>query len=224
MIEGRSDPLALPRVPPAAPRRHVRRDIVACMLFVVATAAMGLAAFRPQASTTLTAENRTIAPWPPLAATRQFVPAFERAFADRFGAREALLRAHNRVLVRAFGVSPAPNVLIGRGGWLFFKGEDGHALDRFYRGVLPVDDRELREVVDELARRARYLASQGVAYVVTIAPDKATVYPEMLPAWVVRVTPRSPLDRLVAMIGRDSSLRYVDLRPALLAAKTRARV
>jgi hypothetical protein len=224
MIEGRSDPLALPRVPPPAPRRHPRRDIVACMLFVAATSAMGLAAFRPHPSTTQAAENRTIARWPPLAPTRGFVSAFERAFADRFGARDALLRAHNRVLVRAFGVSPAPNVLIGRDGWLFFEGEDGHALDRFYRGVLPVDDRELREVALELARRARYLASQGIAYVVTIAPDKATIYPEMLPAWVEPVAPRSPLDRLVAMIERDSSLRYVDARPALLRAKTRARV
>src|SRR5689334_9759991 len=100
MIEGRSDPLALPRVPPPAPRRHIRRDVVACMLFVVATAAMGLAAFRPQASITLAVENRTIASWPALAATGEFVLAFERAFADRFGAREVLLRAHNRVLIR----------------------------------------------------------------------------------------------------------------------------
>ena len=219
-----SDPLALPRVPGPAPRRNTGRDIAACALFVVATVAMGIGAFRPHPPATLAAENRVIAPWPPLAPTREFATGFERAFSDRFGARNALLRLHNRVLVRVFGVSPAPNVLIARDGWLFFKGEDGHALDRFYRGTLPVDDSQLRGVVDELRRRAHYLAPQGIAYVVTIAPDKATIYPEMLPAWVRPVTPRSPLDRLVAMIESDGSIRYVDLRPLLRAAKARDRV
>jgi len=224
MSETRSDPLALPRVPDPAPRRHVKRDVVACALFVVATAAMGIGAFRAHPAATLETENRVIAPWPPLAATREFAKDFERAFSDRFGARDALLRLHNRVLVRVFGVSPAPNVLIARDGWLFFKGEDGHALDRFYRGTLRIDDSQLRSVVDELRRRARYLASQGIAYVVTIAPDKATIYPELLPAWVRPVAPRSALDRLVAMIESDGTVRYVDLRPLLRAAKARERV
>ena len=202
----------------------MKREALACALFVLATAAMGIAAFRPHPETTLATENRAIAPWPPLPATREFTSAFEHAFSDRFGARNALLRLHNRVLVRVFGVSPAPNVLLARDGWLFFKGEDGHALDRFYRGTQPIGDSQLRNVVDELARRAHYLAAQGIAYIVTIAPDKATIYPEMLPAWVKPVIPRSPLDRLVAMIERDVSIRYVDLRPALRAAKTRERV
>ena len=219
-----TDPLALPRVPPTAPRQHRRRDVVACVLFVAATATMGLAAFRTHPPHALAGENRAIAPWPPLAAARDFVPAFEQAFADRFGARATLLRFHNRVLVRAFGVSPAPNVLIARDGWLFFKGEDGRAFDRFYRGVLPVGDRELRRIADELRRRGRYLASLGVAYVVTIAPDKATIYPEMLPAWTKPVTAHTPLDRLAAMLRDDAALRYVDLRAPLWAAKSHERV
>jgi len=221
---GAPDPLALPRVPAAAPRRHRRRDVVGCVLFVVAITAMGISAFRPRAQATLEAENRTLAPWPALAASRAFAAGFERAFSDRFGARGALLRLHNRVLVRAFGVSPAPNVLIGRDGWLFFKGEDGTALDRYYRGVLPLDDRELRRIVDEFRRRQHFLATLGVAYVVTIAPDKSTIYPEELPAWATRARAGTPLDRLVAMIRADSTLHYVDLRAPLRQAKAGARV
>jgi len=218
-----ADPLALPRVPPPAPRRHRRAELVAGVLFVLATAAMGLRAlYRDDA--VLESENRRIVAWPVPAASRAFVTGFERAFADRFGGRNALLRLYDRTLVRVFGVSPAPNVLIGRDGWLFFKGEDGHGLDRFYRGVLPVGDRELRGVVDELRRRERYLASLRIAYVVTIAPDKATIYPEKLPKWARPATARSPLDRLTEMIRNDGSLRFVDLRPPLLAAKSYERV
>ena len=212
--------------PPAArpSTRHPRRDRVASALFVAATAAIGLAAFWPHARTTLEAENRTLAPWPAPAANGTFTAGFERAFADRFGARNALLRLHNRILVRVFGVSPAPNVLIGRDGWLFFKGEEGRSFDRYYRGALPMPDAELRRIVDELRRRRQFLASLGIAYVVTIAPDKATIYPEQLPAWATRTRERAPLDRLTDMIRADATVDYVDLRAPLVAAKTHARV
>jgi alginate O-acetyltransferase complex protein AlgJ len=219
-----ADPLALPRVPPPASSQYRRCDLAAYVLFVVAITAMGIGAFLPQPHATLDAENRTLAPWPALSLNRAFITAFDRAFADRFGGREVLLRLHNRVLVRVFGVSPAPNVLIGNEGWLFFKGEDGHAFDRYYRGTQPVADAELQRVVDELRRRERFLAAHGIGYVVTIAPDKATIYPEHLPHWATRAAQHSPLDRLTAMIRADGALHFVDLRPALTAAKSRSRV
>jgi alginate O-acetyltransferase complex protein AlgJ len=219
-----SDPLALPRVPPPAPTANRRRDIVACVLFAGAIAAMGLGGLAHRGAATLEAENRTITAWPTPAFTRAFTTDFERAFADRFGARDALLRLHNRTLVRAFGVSPAPDVLPGRDGWLYFMGEDGHAFDRYYRGTLPVYDAEIRRVLDELTRRERFLAAHGIAYVVMIAPDKATIYPEHLPAWATQVVARTPLDRLTDAIRADGTLRYVDVREALRAAKARERV
>jgi alginate O-acetyltransferase complex protein AlgJ len=219
-----ADPLALPRVPPPASSRHRRRDITAYALFVVAITAMGIGAFRPQPKATLDAENRAIAPWPALAWSSTFVAAFDRAFADRFLGRQLLLRLHNRLLVRVFGVSPAPNVLIGNDGWLYFKGEDGRAFDRFYRGTQPIADAELQRVVDELRRRERFLAAHGIGYVVTIVPDKATVYPEHLPRWATRVAAHSPLERLIGMIRAAGTLRFVDLRAPLIAAKSHSRV
>jgi len=214
-----ADTLALPRVPAPASTLHRRRDILCAVLFTVAIAAMGLGAFRPRAQAALDAENRTITPWPSPWLTRAFTTDFERAFADRFGARIALLRLHNRTLVRAFGVSPAPNVMIGRDGWLYFKGEDGTAFDRFYRGTLAVADTDIRSVIAELKRRERFLASQRVSYVVTIAPDKFSIYPEHLPSWATRLVERTPLDRMVDAIAADGALRFVDLRGPLRAAK-----
>ncbi|HET8876436.1 MAG TPA: hypothetical protein VFO53_08925 [Casimicrobiaceae bacterium] len=219
-----ADSLALPRVPPPASPQHRRRDIAAYALFVVAITAMGIGAFRPQPRATLDAENRTLAAWPAWSMSRAFIAAFDRAFADRFGGREVLLRLHNRVLVRVFGVSPSPDVLIGNDGWLFFKGEDGRAFDRYYRGTQPVADAELQRVVDELRRRERFLAAHGIGYVVTIAPDKATIYPEHLPRWATRATQHSPLERLTGMIRAAGTLHFVDLREPLIAAKLHSRV
>jgi hypothetical protein len=218
-----ADALALPRIPPAAGTRHRRRDIVACVLFTAAIAAMGVAAFRPHPAAP-ESENRALAPWPAPAASREFTAGFEHAFADRFGGRASLLRLHNRLLVRVFGVSTAPNVLIGRDGWLFFLGEEGTSLDRYYRGAPALGDAEIVRIVAELARRARYLASQGIGYVVAIAPDKATIYPEHLPAWAVRRFGASPLARLTDAIHADATVRFVDLRAPVVAAKMRERV
>jgi alginate O-acetyltransferase complex protein AlgJ len=218
------DTPALPRVPPAASPQLRVRDIVASALFVAAIATMGLSAFRPPRQVALGAENRTMSPWPKPALTRAFAAAFERAFADRFGGRDALLRLHNRTLVRAFGVSPAPHVMIGRDGWLFFLGEEGTSFDRYYRGTPAMTDTELHSVLAELERRNRFLASHRIAYVVTIAPDKATIYPEHLPRWATTPAQRTPLERLTEAIRANGTLRYVDLRAPLAAAKAGERV
>jgi hypothetical protein len=163
------------RIPALASTLHPRRDRLFTIVFIGVLVVMGLAAFRPRTSTTLAAENRTMAPWPHMALARAFPPAFEQAFADRFGARETLLKFHNRAKVRLFGVPAASNVVIGREGWLYFLGEDGTAFDRYYRGTLPVSDARLRDVVTEFRRRNAFLASQGIAYVVMVAPDKSTI-------------------------------------------------
>src|SRR5207244_1103337 len=173
---------------------------------------------------TLEFENRALTPWPAFAWNTEFAAGFERAFADRFGARDAMLRLHHLALVYGFNVSPAPMVLIGREPWLFFLGEDGRSIDRNYRGLLAVSDDELKAVATELKRRQRFLASLGIPFIVTIVPDKFTIYSEHLPAWMIKADAPTPLSRLIHMIEADASLRFVDLRAPLVAAKAHERV
>jgi hypothetical protein len=219
-----SEAVSHSHVPAPASTLHRRRDRLYTLVFIMVLAVMGLAAFWPRAGTTLEAENRTMAAWPALAFARGFPQAFEQALADRFGGRETLLKFRNRAQVRLFGAPASSNVMIGRDGWLYFLGEDGTAFDRYYRGVLPVSDAQLHAVVAEFKRRSAFLAANGIAYVVTIAPDKSTIYAEHLPSWATKVTARTPLDRLVDAIRADGSLRFVDVREPLRTAKSRERV
>ncbi|MEP6679000.1 MAG: hypothetical protein ABJB78_06855, partial [Betaproteobacteria bacterium] len=219
----RSDPLALPPVPPPAPATHRWRDAMLAAGFCVALAVGGFGALRTPPQPALEFEFRARAPWPSLTPSRTFPGEFERAFADRFGVRDPLLRLHHATMVGLFGVSPAPNVLIGRNDWLYFLGEDGKALERHFRGTLPVADAAIAAVVAELKRRQQFLASLGVAYVVTIVPDKFTVYPENLPAWVGPPHAPTPLTRLAAALKADGGVRVVDLRAPLAEAKARRR-
>jgi alginate O-acetyltransferase complex protein AlgJ len=220
----RADTVTLPPVPPPAPALHPLRDFVLASAFVASLVLTGLAALKPPAQPALEFENRLVTPWPSLEVNAAFTTDFERAFGDRFGARNTLLRAHHLALLYGFGVSPATNVLIGRDDWLYFLGEDGRSLDRHYRGMLPISDAEIAAVVTELRRRQQFLAALGVAYVVAIAPEKYTIYPEHLPSWIVRTDKPTPLERLTAAISADGSVRFVDLQALLATAKLNKRV
>ena len=76
-------------------------------------------------------------------ALREYPARFERFFDDRFGLRGKLVDADHWVKAIVFGVSPVSKVLIGKSGWLYFRGEDSKAFDRWYRGNETVPDATL---------------------------------------------------------------------------------
>lgn len=219
-----TDPLALPPVPPPAPDDHRLRDRILAALFAVAIAWPAFALFATWSRTLTRFENRPMASWPAPALSREFPPAFERAFADRFGGRDALVRFHHGSLLSVFGVSSLPTVMRGTGGWYYWLGEDGHSLDRHYRGTRPFVQSEVDNTVAEFGRRRDWLAARGIAYVVVVVPEKFTIYPEFLPAWIAKAPPPTPYDRVRAAVERDGRVPFVDLRGPLVAAKARERV
>jgi hypothetical protein len=218
------DNLALPPVPPPAPGDHPLRDRIVAALFVLAIALSGLALVFTWSSTTTRFENRPMAPWPAPALSREFPAAFDRAFSDRFGGRDLMVRFHHGALLRVFGVSSLGTVMRGTDGWFYWLGEDGHSLDRHYRGTLEFPQADVDNTVAELARRHDWLAARGIAYVVVAVPEKFTIYPEHLPPWIAQAPGPTPYDRVRAAIAADGRVNFVDLRPALRAAKARERV
>jgi hypothetical protein len=219
------DAFGLPSVPPPAPATHPIRDALLVALLLLPLVAAGVGAYVSRDLANLPLEKRRAHAWP--AATlqgpaRELTSAFERAFGDRFGGRELLARVHHAIKAKGFGVSPVSNVMLGRDGWLFFLGEDNHALDRHFRGALPFEA-SVDDVVRELARRHEALAARGIAYVVVVVPDKFSIYPEYLPAWVTRMR-TTPLDRVAAAMREDGRVRFLDLRSPLLAIKARRQV
>jgi alginate O-acetyltransferase complex protein AlgJ len=220
------DPLSLPPLPPVpqpAPATHPMRDRIVATLFALALAVPLLALSFTWSRTTTQFEKRPMAPWPTLELSTSFPQAFEQAFADRFGGRDLLIRAHHASLLEFFGVSALATVMPGHGGWYYWLGEDGHSLDRHYRGVADFPKSYVDATAAELIRRNDWLTARGTAYVVAIVPEKFTIYPEFLPGWVAKSTRPSPYDSVVAAL-QGSRVALIDLRPALRTAKTRDRV
>jgi hypothetical protein len=210
-----ADPL--PAVPPPAPATHPLRDALLVASFFATLVAF--ACVDPLHGRQVHTENRRLAAWPEMELRPDWFSRFDAAFSDRFAGRNALIALEHAVAVKGFHSSPVGNVVLGRDHWLYFAGEDGHALDRHFRGAMPFGNDLVTGLRDELERRRQYLAARGIAYIVTVAPDKATIYPEHLPAWMHHMATPTPFDRVVALLGRDPGLRFVDLRGPLLAAK-----
>jgi len=207
----------LPAVPAPAPAAHPVRDALLVGAFFVTLAAF--AWFDPLHGRQVHTENRALAPWPTVELRADWFARFDAAFSDRFAARNALIALEHAISVRGFHSSPVGNVVLGRDQWLYFAGEDGHALDRHFRGTMPFGDDMVRQLRDELERRRQYLAARGIAYVVSVAPDKATIYPEHLPTLITHMRAPTPLERTAELLKRDPALHFVDLREPLLEAK-----
>ena len=182
-------------------------------LFVVLLA-LPLITMRGHAGT-LQEEQRTRAPLPSLwAAGAQFPEQADAYFRDNFGGRDRIIRWHHRFKYHAFGQSPVDGVIVGRGGWLFYSVPTDGMDIRNFSGHWP----HLAADVDGWLRgqegRRRQYARLGARYLVAIAPDKQSVYPEFVP---FRYGPHAPgvLGELLGRLGTFPDLPVLDLAPAL---------
>src|SRR5712692_3713842 len=119
-------------------------------------------------------------------------------------------------LSQPLGVSPTPSVILGRSGWLFFAGDEALAS---YRAVQPFTEAELAAWQRRIETRRDWLAERGIRFLVVIAPNKETIYPEFMPESLNRVRSVTRLDQLVAHLRAHSSVAIVDPRDALRSAK-----
>jgi len=169
-------------------------------------------------------ENRTLAARPQLrwdaASLRALPEQLTRYFEDHFAFRVRLVRWQAIVRLQALGVSPSASVIKGRDGWLFYA-DDGAMED--YAEAPPFTGAELELWRHTLQDISDWLRAQGIAYLFVIPPDKHVIYPEYMPDTIRRAA-ISRIDQLVSYLRERSTVRVLDLRPALLAAKARERL
>jgi hypothetical protein len=166
-------------------------------------------------------ENRPPAAYPAfrrgLKGTREFLGGFEAWFADHFGWRRQLVRWEQRLKWTLFRDSRIANVLVGKEGWLFFS--DGRTVDDI-SGMRPFSEADLDEWLTLLTGRRDWLRQRGIRYLFVIPPDKQSIYPEYLPAWLI-ARARSPrrIDQLLAHVRAHSDVPILDLREAVRDAR-----
>lgn len=165
-------------------------------------------------------ENRNPAACPALPTTlaqlQAYPQAFDAYYKDHFGGRNVLVYSYLWLKSVLFGAAPNPMVVVGKGDWTYL-GHDRQLASS--RGVPPLDDSQLETWRKTLEDRQAIAAKYGARFLCFFGPDKSTIYPEYLPAWMQPVYPESNQDRLLAYMAAHSNVPMLDLRPALLEAK-----
>jgi len=152
---------------------------------------------------------------------KRFPGRFQEAFDAALPFRVNVAAPSRSYFIDGLGVSPIPDVMLGADGWLYYAGPVGERLfDRYVRGRDPLSQDELEAWRRALVERTRRFRDMGVKYVLVIAPNKESIYPEHLPGWIgIDVRP-ARLDQLLAYLRSAPELTVIDLRASLIADKT----
>jgi hypothetical protein len=141
---------------------------------------------------------------------------FESFYKDHFGFRNGLIRSHNWIKYKFFKGASYGKVFFGKDNWLFLS-KSGTIVD--YLGQDPLTPDELDIWKKKLEERQKWLSEKGIRYLFVIAPNKLTIYSEMLPDHVGKFKGQTRMDQLVAYLNKNSTIELLDLRDALQAAK-----
>lgn len=171
-------------------------------------------------------ENRAPTPWPAFPNDVRSAAAFPRQVSayinGHFGLRGVMITANSLARYK-IGVSSVNNVVFGRDGWLFYAYNfeqllQQHTGQNIFKGPADVD-----RWIDTLEAVQTWMNRRNIAFYIAVAPDKPTIYPELLPAYPTGSTTR--LDQIVTRLReRGSPLEFVDVRAALLQEKKFHRV
>ncbi|RKJ41220.1 hypothetical protein D7X94_05340 [Acutalibacter sp. 1XD8-33] len=97
-------------------------------------------------------------------------------FSHSYGFRRELITADSAWKAGLFRSSTQPLVALGKEGWLYY----AETLDD-YTGADSLSPRQTWCIARSLKLAQDYVQSQGAAFVFTVAPNKASIYPEYLP-------------------------------------------
>lgn len=123
----------------------------------------------------------------------------------RFSFRLEGITAWAKLNAALFRTSTAENVLLGRGGWLFYA-----PTIHDYTGDTPMTAREIYCAARTLYLLQEYAENRGGDFLFTAAPNKNTLYPEYMPERT-RLGGASNMDALYARLD-EMGVSYLDLR------------
>lgn len=150
--------------------------IIACLL-VCLLPFVGMVV-RP---TTVSTENKKMAEFPSLKADNgklnlKYFEEFEEYFNEHFAFRNELVYADAKLQTSIFQVSNVDTVTYGTDGWLYYSS----TLDD-YLGTNVMSERQIYNLAHNLSLAKQYAEKNGCDFVLTIPPNKNTLYGEHMP-------------------------------------------
>ena len=106
-------------------------------------------------------------------------------------------------------------VMAGKDHWLFLAQDGSRNILEDARSLTPLPEQYVDDVARELERRRVWLAARGIRYLVIVAPNKNTVYPEMLPDALRPLQPEGHMAQFVRYVKDYTKVDIVDVTSAL---------
>lgn len=161
--------------------------------------------------TTQTTENKAMAPMPKLtteegALNQLFFKEFETYFNEHIALRNQLVYMDASIQSTLFQQSNVSGVICGTDGWLYYSS----TLDD-YLGRNVLSDRALYNLAHNFALIQDYLQERGIDFVLTIAPNKNTLYGENMPYYNSVVVDPAHSAELLGPLLEEQEVSYLDL-------------
>ena len=163
-------------------------------------------------------EKRLPVAKPKFEISKQYPRQFDKYFNDNFGFRKTLISANSKIADKIFNESPDARAVLGKKGWMYFDNENS-LLDAV--GKAKIDDDLVAKGAQHFYKNWQMLKSKNIKFLLVIAADKSTVYPEFLPDYM---KPKAPhrVDKFIKALKKiDKNFPILDLRPVMLKAKKR---
>lgn len=152
-------------------------------------------------------ENRVLASMPKMDKKNygEFPKEFENYYNDNLPFRNGLINLNNKISYYIFKDSPSDQVLLGKNEWLFYMGGSVQTST----GQTEIWDEELIRIAENLNNAQKYFEHEGIEFVVFIAPNKATIYKELLPDNYPIVLEKTRGEILVDYIRENTNVKVI---------------
>jgi len=160
-------------------------------------------------------ENRNLATMPGLTAFAEFTKNFDSYVNDNFGLRKLFISINNAVKVDTFQIPQISDVIIGKNKWLFYKDAVNDS-----NGTTQLNDFLLQALYENIQKQNDWLTQRGIYYLIVIAPNKESIYPEYIPDIYTKGQRQSRTDQILEYLqSQHSKVPILDLRKPILEAK-----
>ena len=140
--------------------------------------------------------------------------------ANRYALKETFIDLDAWVKFRLLGREWTREVMLGENGFLFLRNKDaiGLAQGRFH-----ASDADLAAWAAQFGRMSKAFAARGTPFVFILAPNKHSIYPDHLPAWLDGSDRRGALtDQVIAAAASSDGFAAPDVAAYLESARSRS--
>lgn len=150
-----------------------------------------------------------------------FPKQFEDWFNDHLPFRNQMLTLNSLFDYRVLRTSSSENVVVGKEGWLFYKGSQVAGEDPVadYSGGNLFTEEELQKIAANFTAARDTLAAQGKTFYIYIAPNKERVYSEYMPDSFGQPAENCRMNQIVRYLRENTDLNVICSYDALMSYK-----